>query len=230
MAEGYQTEEEQIEALKKWWRENGKSTLVSIVVAVALVFGWQGYQKQRQAAVESASVIFQNIVTAANASNGQPTEKQIATASHLAETLIKDYPDSTYAQFAALYKAQFAVDDNKLEEAEKQLRWVLERASMPEILLQTRLRLARVLYARDEFDQALDQLQGDAAGYAAGYEEVRGDIYRAKGEEEKALAAYEKADKLNSEAASPVNNPLLKIKLQHQRSVVGSQPDKVAGA
>ena len=47
MSDSYRTEEEQVEALKAWWRENGKSTVVAIAMAVMGVFGWQGWQKQQ---------------------------------------------------------------------------------------------------------------------------------------------------------------------------------------
>ena len=33
------TEEEQVEALKRWWQENGKTLLLTLAVALALVFG-----------------------------------------------------------------------------------------------------------------------------------------------------------------------------------------------
>lgn len=105
MSDSYRTEEEQVEALKAWWRENGKSTLVAIALAVMGVFGWQGWQKQQQADQSTASAIYQNLLTAANGDNGQATLAQIATANHLADTLKADYTGTTYAHFAALYKA-----------------------------------------------------------------------------------------------------------------------------
>jgi len=33
--ESYRTEEEQVEALKRWWKENGTGILVAILLAVA---------------------------------------------------------------------------------------------------------------------------------------------------------------------------------------------------
>ena len=33
--EEYRTEEEQVEALRRWWNENGRSTIVAIIVALA---------------------------------------------------------------------------------------------------------------------------------------------------------------------------------------------------
>lgn len=231
MSGSYQSEEEQVEALKRWWAENGKSTVVGVVVAVAAVFGWQGYQKQQQAKVDVASVTYQNMVTAAFGANGQPDEKQIATAVHLAEGLKQDFPKTTYAQFAALYKARFAVEAGKLDDAEAELRWALERAQEPEIALQIKLRLARVLYARGELEAALEYLQQDnAEGYASGFEEVKGDIYHAQGQNELALSAYEKALELNRTAKIPVNNPLLQLKLQQLKSLLGSPAAEAAGA
>ena len=39
------TEEEQVEALKSWWKENGKSLIMGVVIAVAAVFGWRGWNQ-----------------------------------------------------------------------------------------------------------------------------------------------------------------------------------------
>ena len=33
--EAYRTEEEQVEALQRWWDENGRSTILAVVVALA---------------------------------------------------------------------------------------------------------------------------------------------------------------------------------------------------
>ena len=218
MAESYRTEEEQIEALKKWWQDNGKSTVVSIVVAIAAVFGWQGWQQKQQADTDAASAVYQDMLVAVNAT---ATAEQLATARHLANTLKQDFSNSTYARFAALYKAKLAVEDNDLAGAEQELRWVLERGITPELELEVKLRLARVLYAQDRFDEALQQLQGDASGFAAAYEEARGDIYLAQDDSKQALLAYQKASELNRQAQQPVNRPMLEMKLQQLKSKQG---------
>lgn len=212
MSQEYSTDDEQVEALKKWWRENGKSTVIAIVVAISGVLGWQGWQKQQQAEIAAASAVYQNMLTAVES---QPlTDEQKATANHLAETLKQDFPASAYAQFAAFYKAKFAVEANNLELAETELRWVLDSKATSEVVLQAKLRLARVQYAKQQFDEALATLSGDAQGYAAAFEELRGDIYRAKGDDDQARLAYQKAKDLNQQAQNPVNNPLLNLKAE----------------
>lgn len=230
MPETYQTEDEQIEAIKKWWKENGKSTLVSILLALAIVFGWQGYQKRRVARIDTASALFQNMVAAVDASGGRPTKDQLITAAHLADNLKKEFPDSTYAQFAALYKAQIAVNAKHLDRAETELRWALKNASQPEIQLQVKLRLARVLYGEKKYDEALKMLQGKAEGYAAGFEELKGDIFKAQGKNSEALAAYQKATDINRSADKPVPNPVLKLKLEQLKSATGDAKTGAADA
>ena len=212
MSQEYSTDEEQVEALKRWWRENGKSTVISIVIAISGVFAWQGWQKQQQADVEAASAIYQNMLTVVES---QPmTDDQRATANHLAETLKKDFSNSSYARFAGFYKAKFAVEKNDLDTAETELRWVLESNPSTEISLQAKLRLARVLYAKQELDAALAIIPADGLGYSAAFEELRGDIYNAKGEVSQARLAYQKAKDLNQQADSPVSNPLLNLKAE----------------
>ena len=54
MVDVYRTEEEQVEALKRWFRDNGRSLVTAILIALILVFGfryWQDSQlRQREAA------------------------------------------------------------------------------------------------------------------------------------------------------------------------------------
>ena len=39
-----ETEEQQVEAIKKWWQENGKSLIAGIVIGLGGIVGWQGWQ------------------------------------------------------------------------------------------------------------------------------------------------------------------------------------------
>jgi predicted negative regulator of RcsB-dependent stress response len=214
MAEGYQSEDEQVEALKKWWRENGKLTLVSIVIAVVGVFGWQGWQKQQQQSLDAASAIYQNLLSVAEASGGELTVEQQATAKHLANTLKTDFSGTTYALFAGLYQAKFAVEADDLATAEKELQWVLDNKPSAEIALQAQLRLARVLYAQQKYDQALAKLDSGESALSAGFEELRGDILLAQGNKDLAANAYQKALLLNMSSGSAVQNPILNMKIQ----------------
>ncbi len=216
MADSYHSEEEQVEALKRWWQENGKSTVISIVVAIAAVMGWQGYQKQQQSALEAASSIYQNLLLASSGENGVVTPEQTATANHLADTLKQDFSSSTYASFAALYKAKLAVGKGDLKAAESELRWVLEQSDLPEIDMQATLRLARVLAAQESFDEALALLE-KADAVSAEAEEVRGDVFYARGDLESANLAYQKSQELFLGIGAQPNS-LLRMKIQQLKS------------
>ena len=213
MSEGYRTEEEQVEALKNWWNESGKSTVMWIVVAIVGVLGWQGWQKQQQSSREAASAVYQNFLTAVDQG-----EAGMVTASHLAQTLRDDFSSSTYAQYAALYQARFAVEKNDLATAEQHLNWVLAENPEDEIRLQANLRLARLKYAAGQYDEAMQLLNTDAQGFAASYSEVKGDILKAKGNLQQALDAYLNAQNLSLARQYPTENSVLQIKIQQLQS------------
>ena len=42
--EVYETEEQQVEAVKKWWKENGVSLIVGVVMGLSAIAGWKYYQ------------------------------------------------------------------------------------------------------------------------------------------------------------------------------------------
>lgn len=210
----YRTEEEQVEALRRWWDENGKSTIAAIVIALAAGFGWQTWKANDQRAQESASDIYQAMLQTVGAGDASPG--QLETGVGLAEQLKSEYSGSTYAQFAALHLARLAVDKNDLAEAEAQLRWVLGKAAKGTDTAQVaQMRLARVIAASGDTDQALAILeQGGEGPYQASYAVARGDILLALGRNDEAREAYSNARMLATSSQGQVNLPALEQKLQ----------------
>jgi predicted negative regulator of RcsB-dependent stress response len=212
----YRTEEEQVEALRRWWDENGKSIIAAIVIAVALGFGWQTWKSNDQREQESASDLYQAMLQAVAVGAGDMTPAQQATGVELAEQLKNDYSGSTYAQFAAMHLARLAVEENDLAEAEAQLRWVLGKADKGSDAAQVaQMRLARVVAASGDTDQALAILeQGDEGPYQASYAIARGDTLLALGRNDEAREAYSNARLLAASSQGQVNMPALEQKLQ----------------
>lgn len=215
--DSYKTEEEQVEDLKRWWRENGQSTIIGIVLAIAAFIGWQAWQNRTIAQHDNAAGLFQNLVSAAAAINQTPTTEMLTTAKTLADALKKDYASTPYAQYAALYNAKFAVDEKKFADAETELRWVLEQKPEREMVLTAQLRLARVLIAQTRYDEALEILSKakDQGSYAWEFADVKGDILKLKNDNAGALAAYTEArEALSQLHDAPEKNPLLDMKIK----------------
>lgn len=189
------TEEEQLERLKRWWADNGRSVVIGVVLAVVGYFGWQGWQAQQQQTREEASMLYDDLVEAATTEEGEAqTPEQYAKAAEFAEQLKSDYSGLLYASDAALLMAKVAVEHGKLEDAEANLRWVLEENPEGALNLLARLRLAQVLYGQGAYDQALTTLNGVEPGkYAAAFSELRGDVLMAQQQPAKARAAYQTA-------------------------------------
>ncbi len=215
--ETYRTDEEQIEVLKNWWQENGKSIALGIVVAIGLVFGWQGWQKQQDTRSAEAAATYQSLLEADAAVENDSTK--LSSAKHFADTLKAEFDGSTYAVFGAMYKAKYAALESDWQTAEQELTWVVEQKPEAPLLLQAKVRLAHVLLAQKRYEDAQQALAGTALGsYAALIGETRGDIYLAQGDKAAALAAYKeaKAELGKLESASP--NPLLDMKIRDLES------------
>ena len=212
MVDSYRTEEEQVEALKRWWDENGKSTLVAIVVVVAGMFGWQGWKAHQQTQAEAASDVYQQLLRVRAGEGEAALDGEQAVV--LAQQIKSDYSGSSYAQFAALHLAAIAVENDDLAEAEAQLRWVLGKADKySDIARVAQLRLARVVAARGEVEPALAILnEGGADTYQASYALAKGDILLSAGRRDEARQAYSEAQTLASMTGRPL--PTLQAKLQ----------------
>jgi len=215
MVNEYRSEEEQLETLRRWWNENGRTTVIAVVVALAAGFGWQGWKQHRQTQNEAASDIYQQLVQIVTAA--ELTGEQRETVAVLAARLKESYPDTGYAAFSTLHLARLAVQQEDLAAAEAELRWVLEHVDeRSEAAHVATMRLARVLAAQGRADQALSVLQQQLpdAQYTASYARVRGDILMAAGREAEAQAAYDGVRQRLAEAELAVNQPLMQARLQ----------------
>lgn len=206
------TEEEQIQAFKQWWKENGKSLILGVGLAVAIVVGWKGWQDRQAVAAENASVLYQNMVDAVVSGIGPQQDKdQLATANHLAGQLKDEYGDSSYAKFAALVQARIAVDSKDYDKALAEIDWVLANEPAQEMKVVATMRKARLLAEKGEGDAALKLVTGlNAGSFKASVEELKGDLLLAQGDKDAARVAYEAAKDAAQQSGA---RPLLNVKL-----------------
>lgn len=214
------TEEEQLEALKRWWKENGKFIVLAVVVAVGGYFGWGAWQDQQRAQAESASTQYEQLL------NSMRSPEQ-ELPSELVENLKQG--GDLYAYNAALIKARDAVEKGELDAAAEQLQWVLDQSPDAPVAQLTRLRLARVLAAQGSHDTALAELKSSepAESFASEYAEVRGDILLAQGKPDDARGAYQFA---LENLTSPQQNRAALLQMKIDNLKTASASESAAGA
>lgn len=200
----YRTDEEQAEALKKWWNENGKFIMAGIVIGLGAIFGWRGYNTHLGQQALEASMLYEQMIIASRDNDSE-------NVAIYANRIVDDYKSSTYATFATLMLAKEAAETGQLAEAETHLRWVLSNSPQEEFEHVARLRLARILIAADKLTDATKTLAStnDTGDFSARYEELRGDILVKQDKVDEARQAYEKA-LANSTGGG---NPILQMKL-----------------
>lgn len=185
------TDDEELAVIKDWWQRNGKPLLTGGVLALVVVFGWQGWQKYQANHSQGASMLYQQLLETALNPAGQPDAGQVI---ELASKLKKEYGSSNYAQYGSLFVAKVAVDAGKLDDAAAELQSIVDKPADATLGELARQRLARVLSAQDKADAALALLQGDTdSAFVASREELKGDLLVKLGRSDEAHEAYQKA-------------------------------------
>jgi predicted negative regulator of RcsB-dependent stress response len=182
-----ETEEQELEALKEWWQEYGRTIVVGVVIGLGGVFGWTSWQNHQQSQAEKASMFYQRLIDDAARDRHQAVGKQAAS-------LADEFSNSGYAVLAALLAAKSAYAENDLEGAKRQLVWMISQSAESSFKDIARIRLARLLIQENNLDEALSTLNGiDDDAFSATANEIRGDIRYLEGDMVGARTAYQKA-------------------------------------
>ncbi|SMF58154.1 Putative negative regulator of RcsB-dependent stress response [Alteromonadaceae bacterium Bs31] len=208
------TEEEQVEALKRWWNENWLHVVAPIFVVLIGYIGWNTWKDHQADQVSAASQLYQDLSQAAEVAPGASfTGDQKEAITDLAEKLVGEHGGTMYADMANLILARLQVEDNQLDAAAGLLQAVKDQGANESMRQLATARLARVLSTKGEADKALALVASTPSEpYRALYEEIRGDIYLKKGEQEAAHTAYSAA-LLSLPAEEYVRRNLIEMKL-----------------
>lgn len=200
----YDTEEEQVLALKSWWQQYGISVISGIVIGILGVSGWSYWQDQQNDQALQATALFSDLLANVEA-------KQHAEVETISASIIEQYATSPYTAFAALFLAKSKVEAGDLDAAKRTLEKLMHEADSAELTNIARLRLIRVLQAQGENEQGLQLIaaadKSTVSGFSASYNELAGDLYVALNRLAEARTAYEAAVRDGSKS------PLLQIKL-----------------
>ena len=198
-------EQEQVEAFKAWWKDNGKWLLLVLVLVLggfAATRGWHAY-KNKQAG--DAATLFAEL-------NNQVASNDPKRINDAAAAVMDKYGSSAYAPRAALLAAQVNIHAKDVAQAKTQLQWVIDHAGEATLKDVARLNLASLLLDEKNYAGALALLGASHPDSFNGlYADLKGDVLNAQGKAEEARAAYQQAFTM-TDAKSPYRN-LIQMKL-----------------
>lgn len=192
-----QSEKEQLEEIRAWWSEYGTVVVAGVVVAVGAMFGLNAYNDSKLAAQVEASELFETLAL-------HVTDGKLDDAESVADDLVNNYANTTYAAQSRLAMARLYMDQNRDQDAADTLIELLAMNDDDELKNVARLRLAHVLLYQDKPQEVVDLLADVNVGaFNSLYDEQRGDAYTALGQFEDAGDAYRRA------LADPSPNPVV---------------------
>ena len=178
-------EQEQVDALKAWWKQHGNKVLALLALFVVSVAGWHGWQGYQARQSGEAAALF-DVLRKELSSNNVKRIREVGGQ------LIDKYPRTAYAVDAAMFiaKANFESGDSK--SAKAQYQWVIDHAKQPQSKDLARMRLAVVLLDEKNYAEALKLLEAkhDAA-FDPLFNDLKGDVYALQGKSQEARAAYQ---------------------------------------
>lgn len=199
----YSTEEQQVDAIKQFWKDYGTSVVVGAVVGLGGLFGWNYYSDYQVAQAEAASESFQAL-----SSQNTADAAMLAAADNFA----KEHGQKGYQSLLELLVAKSAVETGDLEKAEATLKSVIATNVDDSIVLIATMRLARVQAEQGQYATAITTLEQvtDPASKAQ-IDELKGDFLVRQGETQKAKIAYQAA----VENGGTMTSPTLQMKLDN---------------
>lgn len=184
----YQTDDEKVEAIKKWWKENGASVLAGLAIGLTAVFGWRFWVDHRESVGQQASTAFEQLMVTAE---GEDTASALAQA----QAIRDGFGSTAYASLADLMEARVKLKSGDPAGAIATLERVMTKAPDPALSRIAALRLARVLLDQGDLDRAgsIAAKYVNDSSFGGDFAAIQGDIAASQGRYAEARQAYERA-------------------------------------
>lgn len=190
-------EDERLDQIREWWKEYRWTVIGGTAMGVLVVGGWTGWNEYTRVEQEAASVLFQQVSVAV-------VQADAITARQAFDDLLDSHEGSAYAEKARLLLARANYDAGEVEQARDLLQDAIKSSSEDSTIHAARIRLAQLMIADGQFQEALDTLGSTSAGgFESHYQELRGDAFRGLNRNDDAKDAYQASiDSLNPDSAS----------------------------
>ena len=197
-------EEQEINQLKDWWKENGKTIIVAFILGVGGMFGWRYWQTHQAEQIAQASAQYDALIYSAQ------QDEQAKKAN--IEQFVQANSKTAYAVFALLDEAKKAAEKQDFAAAEVNLNQALTQSQDEVLTSIVALRLSAVQFQLGQLDNALttlNQVKGES--FNARKSILTGDIQVAKGDKVAAKNSFEQAQ----QSGSQLEQQMAKMKLNN---------------
>lgn len=178
---------DEVRSFKDWWNKHGKQTLVTGLLAIAVLAGWNTWTHYQTATKTAQSSNYQAFLAASQA--GQ--FGQVLTD---ARRFVRENAGNIYGQGTALLLAKSLMAEGKTQEALDELKNILPQIEDLAVKAQTQLTLVRYMLD-SQTAEALTMAEGLQlpAAYVAELEYLKGLAYLKQEDKTKAAEAFRKA-------------------------------------
>ena len=197
-------EEQEINQLKDWWKENGKTIIVAFILGVGGMFGWRYWQAHQAEQIAQASAQYDALIYSAQ------QDEQAKKAN--IEQFVQANSKTAYAVFALLDEAKKETEKQDFAAAEVNLNQALTQSQDEVLTSIVALRLSAVQFQLGQLDNALttlNQVKGES--FDARKAILTGDIQVAKGDKVAAKNSFEQAQ----QSGSQLEQQVAKMKLNN---------------
>ena len=192
--DGYETEKEQIEAIKKWWSENGTWIVVGLALGLSGLFGYRYWQDYTREQAESASTNYENFLAFIETNQA---ELALSTGAGI----MAEFPKSPYSSLAALHMARIEVFGGNYEKGEEHLDWVITNGEPADVKRIAEIRKLRLLLDSGRAAEATGELDTLLASDSPALLELAADIQAANQNLDDAIGTYDRILALDDLAA-----------------------------
>ena len=204
-----QTEEQQVEAIKTFWSDNGNAIIAGLAIGFAGFIGLNYYNDHKLQQELNTSEAYQAMIEASTEDG--------ANFEAAGNAFIAENDASSYTMLTAIALAKTAAESQDWDKAQSYLNTAIEKSVDDGIKAIATVRLARVQLQLEKYEAALATLSPKLpTSFDASVEEIKGDIYFKQGKKELARSAYQAA----IDGANEGSNPALQMKLDDLAQVI----------